>query len=78
MRTQHLRCSWALPNDSKYNKASFSTTSTDWLYLRVAQMPRCSDLAFFVVTDVMCINSMRLATNSYNIFVRIHTIICVT
>jgi hypothetical protein len=23
----------------------------DWLYLRVAQMPRCSDLAIFVMKD---------------------------
>jgi hypothetical protein len=51
MKTQHLRCSWALPNDSKHNEASFSTTSTDLLYLRVAQMSRRSDLAIFVLTD---------------------------
>ncbi len=51
MKMQHLRCSWALPNDSKHNEASFSTTSTGLLYLRVAQMSRCSDLAIFVLTD---------------------------
>jgi hypothetical protein len=51
MKMQHLRCSWALQNDSKHNKDSFSTTSTDLLYLRVAQMSRCSDLAIFVLTD---------------------------
>jgi hypothetical protein len=33
------------------NEASFSMTLTDLLYLLVAQMPRCSDLAIFVVTD---------------------------
>ena len=31
------------------NEASFSTISTDMLYLRVAQTPRFSDLAIFVL-----------------------------
>jgi hypothetical protein len=51
MKTQHLRCSWALSNDSKHNEASSLTTSTDLLYLRGAQMSGCSDLAIFVLTD---------------------------
>jgi hypothetical protein len=51
MKTQRLQCSRALPIDSKHNEVSFSTISTDLLYLRVAQMPRCPDLAIFVLTD---------------------------
>ena len=46
-----LRCSWALPNDSKHNGASFSTISTVWSYLRVAQIPRSQDLAIFVLIN---------------------------
>ncbi len=49
-KTQHLRRSWALPNDSKHNVASFSTISADLLRLRVAQRSRCPDLAIFVLT----------------------------
>ena len=49
-KMQHLRCLWTLPNDSKHNEASFSTISTDILYLRVAQMPRSPDPAIFVLT----------------------------
>ena len=48
---EYLRRSWTLPNDSKDNEASFSTISTDMLYLRVAQTPRSPDLAIFVLTD---------------------------
>jgi hypothetical protein len=40
----HLGCPWALQNDSKHNEAGFSTISTDWLRLRVAQTPRSRDL----------------------------------
>jgi hypothetical protein len=40
-----------LPNDSKHNEASFSTTLTDLLYLLVAQMLKYPDLAIFVVID---------------------------
>ena len=50
-KTKHLRRSWTLPNDSKHNEASFSTISTDMLYLQVAQTPRSPDLAIFVLTD---------------------------
>ncbi|MCG8623027.1 MAG: hypothetical protein MJE68_13660 [Proteobacteria bacterium] len=39
-----------MSNDSKHNEASFSTISTDMLYLRVAQTPRSPDLAIFVLT----------------------------
>ena len=49
-RGQQNAVSWTLPNDSKHNEASFSTISTDKLYLRVAQMPRSPDLAIFVLT----------------------------
>jgi hypothetical protein len=48
---QHLRRSWALHKDSKHNEASFSTTSMDLLYFRVALISRCSDLAIFVLTN---------------------------
>ena len=47
---QYLRRSWILPNDSKHNEASFSTITTDMLYLRVAQTPRSPDLVIFVLT----------------------------
>jgi hypothetical protein len=46
-KTPYLVRSWALPNDSKYNEADFSTDS---LYLRVTQMPKSQDLAIFVLT----------------------------
>ena len=49
-KMQYLRRSWTLPNDSKHNEASFSTISTDKLYLWVAQMSRSPDLAIFVLT----------------------------
>ena len=49
-KTKHLRRSWTLPNDSKHNEASFSTISTDMLYLQVAQTPRSPDVAIFVLT----------------------------
>ena len=49
-KMQYLRRSWTLPNDSKHNEASFSTISTDMLYLRVTQTPRSPDLAIFVLT----------------------------
>ena len=52
-KMQHLRCLWTLPNDSKHNEASFSTISTDIVYLRVAQMPRSSDPAIFVPRFVL-------------------------
>ena len=47
---KYLRRSWTLPNDSKHNEATFSTISTDMLYLQVAQTPRSPDLAIFVLT----------------------------
>ena len=47
-KMQYLWRSWALPNDSKHNEASFSTISTDMLYLRIAQTPTSLDLAIFV------------------------------
>ena len=48
----YLWCSWTVPNDLKHIQAKFSPISTDWivLCLRVAQMPRCQDLAIFMVT----------------------------
>ena len=39
-----------MPNDSKHIQASLSLIPTDWLRLRVAQVPRCRDLVIFVVT----------------------------
>ena len=42
--------SWTMPNDLKHIQASLSLIPTDWLRLRVAQVPRCRDLAIFVVT----------------------------
>ncbi len=49
MKKEHLRPSWALPNDSKRNVASFSTISTDLLS---SQMPRsvCKDKERFTNT----------------------------
>ena len=39
-----------MPNDLKHIQASLSLIPTDWLRLRVAQVPRCRDLAILVVT----------------------------
>ena len=39
-----------MPNDSKHIQAGLSLIPTDWSHLRVAQVPRCRDLAIFVVT----------------------------
>ena len=39
-----------MPNDLKHIQTSLSLIPTDWLRLRVAQVPRCRDLAIFVVT----------------------------
>ena len=40
-----------MPNDqSRHIQASLSLIPTDWSRLRVAQVPRCRDLAIFVVT----------------------------
>ena len=39
-----------MPNDLKYIQASLWLIPTDWLRLRVVQVPRCQDLAIFVVT----------------------------
>ena len=39
-----------MPNDLKHIQASFSLILTDWLRLRIAQMPRCQDLVIFMVT----------------------------
>ena len=39
-----------MPNDLKHIQASLSLIPTDWSRLRVAQVPRCRDLAIFVVT----------------------------
>jgi hypothetical protein len=49
-KTSYLGRPWALPNDSKRNEADFSTISTDWLRLRVAQTRRSRDVAIFVLT----------------------------
>ena len=49
-KRQYVRRSWTLPNDSKHNETSFSTISTDMLYLQVAQTPRSPDLVIFVLT----------------------------
>ena len=40
-----------MPLDSKRSKASFSPTSTDLLYFRVAEVPKSQDLAIFFVDD---------------------------
>ena len=48
-KMQYLRRSWALPNDSKHNEASFLMISTVMLYLRVAQKPRSPDLVIFLL-----------------------------
>ena len=37
-------------NDSKHIQAIVSLIPTDWLRLRVAQVPRCQDLVIFVMT----------------------------
>ena len=37
-----------MPLDSKHLKASFSPTSTDLLYIRVAKVPKSQDLVIFV------------------------------
>ena len=39
-----------MPNDSKHIQTGLSLISTDWLCLRAAQVPRCRDLAIFMVT----------------------------
>ena len=39
-----------MPNDSKHIQADLSLIPTDWSRLRVAQVPRCRDLAIFMVT----------------------------
>ena len=39
-----------MPNDLKHIQASLSLIPIDWLCLRVAQVPRCRDLAISVVT----------------------------
>ena len=46
----YLWHSWTMPNDSKHIQACLSLISTDWLHLRAAQVPRCRDLAIFMVT----------------------------
>ena len=42
--------SWTVLNDSKHIQARLSLISTDWLHLRAARVPRCQDLAIFVMT----------------------------
>ena len=37
-------------DDAKQFEANLSLISTDWLRLRAAQVPRCRDMAIFVVT----------------------------
>ena len=64
-KIKYLRRSWALPNHSKHNEASFSTISTDSLYLRVAQTPISPDLAIFVLTTIECFTSCACARGSY-------------
>ena len=39
-----------MTNDSKHIHGSLSLIPTDWLCLRVAQMPTSQDLVIFVVT----------------------------
>ena len=39
-----------MPNDLKHVQVSLSLIPTDWLRLRVGQVPRCRDLVIFVVT----------------------------
>ena len=39
-----------MPNDSKHIQASFLLIQTDWIRLRITQMPRYQDLEIFVVT----------------------------
>ena len=43
---------WTVPNDSKHIQASFLIISIDRLRLQIAQMPRCRDLAIFVVLTI--------------------------
>ena len=42
---------WALSNDSKHNEVSFSKVSTDLLWLWIAHIHKCWDLAIFVLTN---------------------------
>ena len=52
IKKQYLLHSWALLIDWKHREANFSLSSTDSSSLRVAQMPRCGDLAILVsITD---------------------------
>ena len=37
----YLRHLWTVPNNSKHIQAILSLVSTDWLRLRIAQIPRC-------------------------------------
>ena len=39
-----------MPNNLKHIQVSLSLILTDWSRLRLAQVPRCRDLAIFVVT----------------------------
>ena len=49
-RRCYLWRSWTMTNDSKHIQASFLLTQTDWIHLRVAQMPRSRDPAIFMLT----------------------------
>ena len=52
-----------MPLDSKHTEASLSPTSTDTLYLRIAQVPRSQDLAIFLWTmTTMTITKTQLIT----------------
>ena len=43
-----------MPLDSKHPKASFSPTSTDVLYFRVAEVPKSQDLVIFLWSTMFC------------------------
>ena len=49
LKTLYLWHSWALSVSLKHSEASFSPISTDSVYLWVSQMPRCGNLAIFVM-----------------------------
>jgi hypothetical protein len=50
-KKEFLWPSWSLPSVSKRNEANFTTISTDSFRLLVAHMPRCRELAIFVLTE---------------------------
>ncbi len=50
--------------DLKHNEASFSPSSIDSLYLGVAEMPRCRELAIVQTTDDRWTNRLPLAAHA--------------